>query len=143
LEKQYPGTAYTQDYSDLLNDLIGFREFVCEMPGVQPKWKDQLIIAESIFIFLLLIVIVWFFVTQKKNSRNSNGNESQLNLYDSLTSKQQEILQLLGEGKTNKEIAQELFVELSTVKTHINNIYRQLNVGTRKEASAYIRNLKK
>jgi DNA-binding NarL/FixJ family response regulator len=49
----------------------------------------------------------------------------------------------LGEGKTNKEIAQELFVELSTVKTHINNIYRQLNVGTRKEASAYIRNLKK
>jgi DNA-binding CsgD family transcriptional regulator len=143
LEKQFPGTAYTQDYSDLLNELIGFREFVCEMPGVQPKWKDQLIIAESIFIFLLLIVIVWFFVTQKKNSRNSNGNESQLNLYDSLTSKQQEILQLLGEGKTNKEIAQELFVELSTVKTHINNIYRQLNVGTRKEASAYIRNLKK
>ena len=35
--------------------------------------------------------------------------------------------------KTNKEIASELFISLSTVKTHINNLNKKLNVTSRKE----------
>ena len=38
------------------------------------------------------------------------------------------------EGKSNKDIAAENFVELSTVKTHINNIYAKLGVNSRREA---------
>ena len=51
-----------------------------------------------------------------------------------LTSKEVLVLRLLAESKTNKEIAAELYVELSTVKTHVNNIYSKLAVSNRKEA---------
>jgi len=51
-----------------------------------------------------------------------------------LSSKEIQILRLLAEGKTNKEIAAVQFIELSTVKTHINNIYTKLSVTNRREA---------
>lgn len=51
-----------------------------------------------------------------------------------LTSKEVLVLRLLAESKTNKEIAVALFVEVSTVKTHVNNIYSKLSVSNRKEA---------
>jgi DNA-binding CsgD family transcriptional regulator len=60
--------------------------------------------------------------------------EAQINLLAVLTSKEMLVLRLLSESKTNKEIAAELFVELSTVKTHLNNIYSKLSVSNRKEA---------
>lgn len=143
LNKDYSGTVHTQAYSELLKGLVGFREFVCEMPGVQPKWKDRLILIEAIVIFLLLVVLVW--VLRKLKKDRNKGDESLVRerLYEGLTSKQQEILKLLAQGKTNKEIAQELFVELSTVKTHINNVYRQLGVGSRQEAASFYLHLKK
>ncbi len=138
MHEEFPQTAYTQVYDELLNELVGFRDFVCEMPGVQPKWKDQLLIAQAVVIFLLLVIVTWLLIKARKNSRvNVQKNGEQKKLFEGLTQKQLEILRLLSEGKTNKEIAQELFIELSTVKTHINNIYRQLNVTTRKEAANY------
>lgn len=50
-----------------------------------------------------------------------------------LTSKENQVVKLILAHKTNKEIAGELFISDSTVKTHINNIYRKLNTKTRKE----------
>lgn len=58
------------------------------------------------------------------------------NLLAVLTSKEVLVLRLLAESKTNKEIAAALYVELSTVKTHVNHIYTKLSVGNRKEARA-------
>ena len=138
LHNEFPLTVYTQAYDELVKELVGFREFVCEMPGVQPKWKDQLLIGQGVAIVFLLILVVWLLIKMRRKSNSQEfENGVQKSLYEGLTSKQQEILKLLSEGKTNKEIAQELFIELSTVKTHINNIYRQLNVATRKEAADY------
>ena len=54
-----------------------------------------------------------------------------------LTQKEQEIFTLIKEGKSNKEIASALFVELSTVKSHINNIYSKLGVSNRREAKSF------
>lgn len=49
-------------------------------------------------------------------------------------SKQEHIVKnLMLQGKTNKEIAKELFISLSTVKTHITNIYSKLQVTSRTE----------
>ncbi len=50
-----------------------------------------------------------------------------------LTQQEQRILELLLENKTNKEIAQEIFVSVSTVKTHTNNLYKKLKVRSRDE----------
>ncbi|WP_197675643.1 response regulator transcription factor [Polaribacter sp. Hel1_33_78] len=49
-----------------------------------------------------------------------------------LLSKQETIVKkMIIEGKSNKEIAKELFISLSTVKTHITNIYKKLNLSNR------------
>jgi DNA-binding NarL/FixJ family response regulator len=48
-----------------------------------------------------------------------------------LTQRQMEIIELVIQGKTNEEIADELFISVNTVKTHLNNIYRELNVSNR------------
>lgn len=59
-----------------------------------------------------------------------------------LTPKEYEILVLICEGKTNKEIAAVNFVELSTIKTHINNLYNKLDVKKRQAAiELYQKNL--
>ena len=50
-----------------------------------------------------------------------------------LTPQEEKILQLIKENKTNKEIASELFISHSTVKSHVNNIYRKLGVTSRDE----------
>jgi NarL family two-component system response regulator LiaR len=51
-----------------------------------------------------------------------------------LTRREAEILRLVAEGRTNKQIASLLWVTLHTVKFHLSNIYRKLNVANRAEA---------
>jgi len=51
-----------------------------------------------------------------------------------LTQKELSILAQIAAGKSNKEIASENFVELSTIKTHINNIYSKIGANNRREA---------
>ncbi len=52
---------------------------------------------------------------------------------NTLTPREKEIVELIIQGKKNVEIANALFVELSTIKTHINNIYKKLDVKGRQE----------
>lgn len=55
-----------------------------------------------------------------------------------LTPREREVLDLLGEGLTNAEIADRLFVEVSTVKSHVHSILDKLDVPTRDEAARYL-----
>lgn len=50
-----------------------------------------------------------------------------------LTQRELEVYQKLLENKTNSQIANELFIEESTLKTHINKIYKKLDVRNRRE----------
>lgn len=51
-----------------------------------------------------------------------------------LTSREKEILTLVAKGASNADIAQKLFVREVTVKTHLNSIYKKLNVDNRVQA---------
>ena len=53
---------------------------------------------------------------------------------ESLTERELEVLGLLVTGRTNAEIARDLFVAVGTVKAHVNNIYRKLGARNRAEA---------
>ena len=54
-----------------------------------------------------------------------------------LSARELEVLQLVAAGSTNGEIARKLWVTEQTVKFHLSNIYRKLEVGNRTEASRY------
>src|SRR5919198_1818315 len=54
-----------------------------------------------------------------------------------LTRREVEILQLVAEGHSNAELARMLWVTEQTVKFHLSNIYRKLNVSNRTEASRW------
>ncbi|WP_026563020.1 response regulator transcription factor [Bacillus sp. J37] len=60
-----------------------------------------------------------------------------VHLHDQLTSREMEILMLMTEGKTNQEIADELFIALKTAKTHVSNILSKLDVQDRTQAVIY------
>lgn len=51
-----------------------------------------------------------------------------------LTSREKEILTLVAKGESNADIARKLFVREVTVKTHLNSIYKKLNVDNRVQA---------
>jgi DNA-binding NarL/FixJ family response regulator len=53
---------------------------------------------------------------------------------DTLTARETEVLSLVAQGANNQEIAGKLFVREVTVKTHLNNIFKKLNVSNRTQA---------
>lgn len=55
-----------------------------------------------------------------------------------LTSQEQRILMLVAEGKTNKEIAGEIFLSDKTVKNYVSSILSKLNLERRAQAAAYV-----
>ena len=57
----------------------------------------------------------------------------QIKTLDPLTIREQEVLQLILSGKSNREIAGALFISESTVKTHARNIFSKYDVGSRAE----------
>ena len=54
-----------------------------------------------------------------------------------LTQRENEVLRLLTTGRTNKEIAKALFISEKTVKSHLNSIFKKLNVTRRLQAILY------
>ena len=62
-------------------------------------------------------------------------------LDDPLSERELEVLNLLASGRTNSEIARDLFVSVGTVKSHTGNIYRKLDAKNRTEALVRAREL--
>lgn len=56
---------------------------------------------------------------------------------ESLTERETEVLRLLAQGRSNKEIAHDLSIGEKTVKTHVSNILSKLNVPSRTQAALY------
>ena len=58
-----------------------------------------------------------------------------------LSERELEVLALIAAGKSNEEIAGKLFVSVSTVKTHVNNLFRKLEARSRTQAIARAREM--
>jgi two-component system nitrate/nitrite response regulator NarL len=61
------------------------------------------------------------------------------NTHPELTRREREIVALIDQGLSNKEIARRLVIEVATVKNHVHNILEKLRVGSRGEAAAVVR----
>lgn len=89
----------------------------------------------------VLFLIAGFFISKQKATVETAPANNQ-NLLSALTAKELSILRQIADGKSNKEIAAINFVEVSTIKTHINNIYTKLGLRNRREAVAYCKLIK-
>lgn len=113
------------------------------------------------FITIMLLLYGWFRGYKLKQNIKENEIRYQLDLYlkqieilkgskqsdalktisdlnavlsNPLSEREQEVLEELSKGKTNKEIAETLFVSINTVKTHLLSIYEKLDVNNRTQA---------
>jgi DNA-binding NarL/FixJ family response regulator len=63
--------------------------------------------------------------------------EPDMGAFEALTAREQEVLRAIAQGSSNREIAEELFLSESTVRTHISNMVNRLGLGDRVELRDY------
>ena len=114
-EWQSTDNLYLQSFMNLLSMSDASDDF--SSPG-----KDLNRIWFLIPVFIALSALGWFTFRKSKST------------LDSLSVQERKIFQMLREGKSNKDIAAACNIELSTVKSHVSNIYSKLNIKSRKEA---------
>lgn len=104
-------------------------------------WNDYPFVAVIILIAILLTASIWIriekiktrkLINEIKNDNSFNISEKE-NRLDELSARQKEVYDLIVIGKSNKDIMNDLSIELSTLKTHINKIYKILQVDSRRE----------
>lgn len=74
-------------------------------------------------------------VTNKMMQRMRTGYDKPL--HEDLTEREHEVFMLMAKGMTNQDIADQLFIALKTVKTHVSNILSKLEVQDRTQAVVY------
>lgn len=94
---------------------------VIDIPDSQQQTLVQFYTGMALILTGLALTVTQLF-SKKEVSANSI-----------LTQKEQTIVEAIERGLSNKEIAQEQFISLSTVKSHTNNIYRKMGVNSRHE----------
>ncbi len=123
LKARYPNASFTKQYEE---ELTSDEFIVNKTANTNSIWHY--------FMYALLVISltanIWFCTKYKKQKPEANTKIL-------LTKQEQNVLNLLLDEKSNKEIADSLCISLSTVKTHINNIYKKLNIQSREEAKAY------
>lgn len=122
LTSNYPNSQYTKQYQ---NEITSDKYSIQDHKESSNKWLIYIILFICFISVILNVVLYSKLQNKKKNLK--------IDLRSSLTKQEQNILQLLLEDKSNKDIADALFVSLSTVKTHVNNVFRKLKVQNREE----------
>ena len=80
-------------------------------------------------------------IALKEEEAKSRGNQSNAPTYPAgLTDREVEVLLLIAQGKTTREIANELVLSPRTVQRHTTNLYAKINVRNRSEAAAFALN---
>jgi DNA-binding CsgD family transcriptional regulator len=98
---------------------------VCVTLVMLPPLNHQLV--------LLLKSHVYLTVYDNMSHSQQTNIIQQIKILDPLTVREQEVLQLILSGKSNREIAEALFISESTVKTHARNIFSKYDVSSRAE----------
>ncbi len=76
-------------------------------------------------------------VASKMMNRFRRPSQSESLPHEELTEREMEVLQLIAQGKSNQEVADELFIGIKTVKYHLTNLFSKLGVEDRTQAAIY------
>jgi len=121
LEEFQASNLDPHDYAYLENQITKV-----ELSDVNFKYQASLL--WNLIAALLIIGLIFSYF----NLRQKSVQQLQI-ATPQLSVQEENIKNLILEGKTNKQIAGELFISISTVKTHITNLYKKLGVSNRKE----------
>lgn len=127
---QDPGSPYV---IELKNEIASQQE---RLLGPKKDYSGYLIG----FLGLCLIGLAYYAYSSKKklsvleSSMSKEPVEDFSKKIEALSKKELEVYQLIVAGKSNKEIASFLFVETTTIKSHISKVYQKLGVKNRQEA---------
>ena len=77
-------------------------------------------------------------IEPKVASKMMAGYRKESALHDDLTDREMEVLLCIGQGMTNQEISEKLYIGIKTVKTHVSNILSKLEVNDRTQAAVYV-----
>lgn len=105
--------------------------------GYLLKDSDSAILRKAIFTVASGNNFIQPSLSFKLNERMSKIDENCKSNISKLTKREIEILKLLVEGLFNKEIAYKLFISEKTVKNHVSNIFKKINVSDRTQAAVY------
>lgn len=96
--------------------------------------SQVIILAYSIVILVFLFISISRKLSEEKEimdkDEEKNGSAVDLSIYH-ITEREEEIIELICEGNTNKEIAQKLSLSVNTVSNHITNIFDKTGVRSR------------
>lgn len=81
-------------------------------------------------------MVMAFMARLNSLSKLCADTDSLTELLEELTPREKEVLDLLGDGKSNQDIADSLCIEVGTVKNHVHSILKKLEVDSRYEAAA-------
>lgn len=118
LEARYPNSVYANQYRNELSSDTYI--------GATSTYRFTPYYIILLALSVLLNLFFWYKLKKTKQDKKHN-------LTSQLTKQEKKIVELILQDKTNKEIASEIFVSLSTVKTHINNLYKKLNLQSRED----------
>ncbi|MFT5821952.1 MAG: DNA-binding CsgD family transcriptional regulator [Crocinitomix sp.] len=110
-------------YADRLNKELAVIDLQLNGDELIRVKKENGILRIVSVVLLLLSIVLFFWIKKIKKSPP----------LIELTQQEMKIHKLILEGFSNKEIAEQLFISLSTVKTHINTLYKKRGVSSRKE----------
>ncbi len=116
--------------------LVTIENIVLPLMSNQEKATQiHLFTAGLISLTIAIVTLIYMFI-KRKGTKKSLSTEFIHQL--SITKREQEIIPLLLQGKTNKEIGEILYISIRTVDTHIYNIYRKCSVKNKLELAHFI-----
>ena len=103
----------------------------------------QQVIKQKRFISSELVDILVDYLCEQKsftfgNEMNSLSANNDLNLFETLTEREREVLDLVAQGLSNKEIARHLSLSIGAIKFHLSNLMGKLQLENRVQATLFV-----
>lgn len=105
---------------------------------VRALYRDEFPIAPEVAAGLMTRLAELKRVTE---AEKENRLPTRANHCEDLTAREREVLSLMAKGHTNQEIAEALIIEVGTVKNHVHNIFRKLDIQHREHATFFAQQL--